>query len=72
MPARLLFQHLTPYARRYALGFGCLALASLCALAIPWTLKRALTYALVCVAIVTGFYVIFDIVFLVPLPEMPF
>jgi len=42
MPARLLFQHLRPYARRYALGFGCLALATLCALAIPWTLKRAI------------------------------
>ena len=42
MPKRLLFQHLRPYARRYALGFGCLALATLCALAIPWTLKRAI------------------------------
>jgi ABC-type multidrug transport system fused ATPase/permease subunit len=42
MPARILFQHLRPYARRYALGFGCLALATLCALAIPWTLKRAI------------------------------
>ncbi|MBI3028842.1 MAG: ABC transporter ATP-binding protein [Candidatus Rokubacteria bacterium] len=42
MPARILLQHLRPYARRYALGFGCLALASLCALAIPWTLKRAI------------------------------
>lgn len=42
MPERILLQHLRPYARRYALGFGCLALASLCALAIPWTLKRAI------------------------------
>ena len=42
MPERLLLQHLRPYARRYALGFGCLALATLCALAIPWTLKRAI------------------------------
>ena len=42
MPERILLQHLRPYARRYWLGFGCLALASLCALAIPWTLKRAI------------------------------
>ncbi len=42
MPERILLQHLRPYARRYTLGFGCLALASLCALAIPWTLKRAI------------------------------
>ncbi len=42
MPERILLQHLRPYARRYGLGFGCLALASLCALAIPWTLKRAI------------------------------
>src|SRR3990170_1523904 len=42
MPERLLLQPLRPYARRYALGFGCLALATLCALAIPWTLKRAI------------------------------
>ncbi len=42
MPERLLLQHLRPYARRYLLGFGFLALASLFSLAIPWTVKRAI------------------------------
>ncbi|MBI2553875.1 MAG: ABC transporter ATP-binding protein [Candidatus Rokubacteria bacterium] len=42
MPERLLLQHLRPYAGRYALGCGFLALASLCALAIPWMVKRAI------------------------------
>lgn len=42
MPGPLLLRHLRPYARRYALGFGFLSLASLCSLAIPWMVKDAI------------------------------
>lgn len=61
-----------PYVGFLPAGIGVFALLMVLAMFEPWTLRRALTYALVCVATVTGFYVIFDIVFLVPLPEIPF
>jgi len=61
-----------PYVGFLPAGIGVFAALMVLAMFEPWTWKRALTYALVCVAIVTGFYVIFDIVLLVPLPEIPF
>ena len=61
-----------PYIGFLPAGFGVFAALMVLAMFEPWTWKRALTYALVCVATVTGFYVIFDIIFLVPLPEIPF
>ena len=60
-----------PYVGFLPAGIGVFAALMVLAMFEPWTWKRALTYALVCVAIVTGFYVIFDIVLLVPLPEIP-
>ncbi len=42
MGERILLDHLRPYAPRYALGFGFLVLASVSALAIPWTVKLAI------------------------------
>ncbi|MFQ5829904.1 MAG: ABC transporter ATP-binding protein [Candidatus Methylomirabilia bacterium] len=42
MPARLLARYVRRYARWYLAGFGFVALASLCSLAIPWMVKRAI------------------------------
>lgn len=61
-----------PYIGFLPAGIGVFAALMVLAMYEAWTLSRVLTYALVCVAIVTGFYVIFAVVFLVPLPEIPF
>lgn len=61
-----------PYVGFLPAGLGVFAALMALAMFEPWTWKLAATYALVCVAIVTGFYVVFDVVFLVPLPEIPF
>ena len=61
-----------PYVGFLPAGFGVFAALMGIAKFKPWTWKRTVTYALICVAIVTGFYVLFDIVFLIPLPEIPF
>jgi hypothetical protein len=61
-----------PYIGFLPAGFGVFAALMILAMFEPWSWKRVLIYALICVAIVTGFYVIFDIVFLVPLPKIPF
>jgi len=61
-----------PYVGFLPAGLGVFAALMTIAMFKPWTWKLAVIYALICVAIVTGFYVIFDIVFLVPLPEFPF
>ena len=53
-------------------GFGVFAALMALAMFEPWTVKRVLTYGLICVAIVSGFYLVFDVLFLVPLPEIPF
>lgn len=63
---------LIPYVGFLPAGLGVFAALMGIAMFKPWTWKRAVTYALICVAIVTGFYVVFDVVFLVPLPEIPF
>ncbi len=41
-PARRLLAYLRPYAVRYALGIGCLALATAFSLGIPWQVKLAI------------------------------
>lgn len=61
-----------PYIGFLPAGIGVFAALMVLAMYEPWSLKRALTYALICVAIVIGFYVVFDVIFLVPLPEIPF
>lgn len=61
-----------PYAGFLLAGFGVFAALMLLAMFEPWTPKRAVVYALVGIAIVTGFYVLFAKIFLVPLPETPF
>lgn len=61
-----------PYIGFLPAGIGVFAALMVLAMFEPWTWKRGLIYAFVCVAIVTGFYVVFDILFLVPLPEIPF
>lgn len=61
-----------PYIGFLPAGTGVFAALMVLAMYEPWSVKRALTYALICVAIVTGFYVVFDVIFLVPLPEIPF
>ncbi len=61
-----------PYVGFLPAGIGVFAALMVIAMFKPWTWKRAMSYSLICVAIVTGFYVLFDIVFLVPLPEIPF
>lgn len=63
---------LMPYVGFLPAGFVVFAALMMLAMYESWTPARVLTYALVCVAIVTGFYVIFAVVFLVPLPEIPF
>jgi len=63
---------LMPYVGFLPAGLGVFAALMAIAMFKPWTWKLAITYALICVAIVTGFYVLFDVVFLVPLPEIPF
>ncbi|MFQ5897529.1 MAG: ABC transporter ATP-binding protein [Candidatus Methylomirabilia bacterium] len=42
MPRRLLARYVQRYASWYLTGFGCLGLASLFALAIPWVVKSAI------------------------------
>jgi len=61
-----------PYVGFLPAGLGVFAALMALAMFEPWTWKRAMNYALVCVAVVIGFYVIFDIIFLVPLPEIPY
>ena len=61
-----------PYVGFLPAGFGVFAALMAIAMFKPWTWKIGVIYALICVAIVTGFYVLFDVVFLVPLPEIPF
>ena len=61
-----------PYVGFLPAGIGVFAALMVLAMFEPWTWQRAMTYVVVCVAVVTGFYVIFDIIFLVPLPEIPF
>jgi ATP-binding cassette subfamily B protein len=41
-PLRVIWHYARRYRRRYALGVGCLLLASLFSLAIPWTVKNAI------------------------------
>lgn len=68
----LISAFIMPYVGFLPAGIGVFAALMVIAMYKPWTLKRAIIYSLICVAIVTGFYVLFDIVFLVPLPEIPF
>ena len=68
----LISAFIMPYVGFLPAGIGVFAALMALAMYEPWTWKRAITYSLVCVAVVTGFYAIFDIVFLVPLPEIPF
>jgi hypothetical protein len=68
----LLSALIMPYVGFLPAGIGVFAALMVLAMFEPWTWKRAITYVVVCVAVVTGFYVIFDIIFLVPLPEIPF
>ncbi|MDX9861385.1 MAG: tripartite tricarboxylate transporter TctB family protein [Rhodospirillales bacterium] len=63
---------LMPYAGFLLAGLGVFAALMLLAMFEPWTPKRGVLYAIVGVAIVTGFYVLFAKIFLVPLPETPF
>jgi hypothetical protein len=53
-------------------GLGVFAALTVLAMYEPWDGKRATVYTVVGIAIVTGFYVLFAKVFLVPLPETPF
>jgi len=61
-----------PYTGFLLAGFGVFGALILLATFEAWTAKRAAVYTVVGVAIVTGFYVVFAKVFLVPLPETPF
>lgn len=61
-----------PYIGFLPAGIGVFAALMILAMFEPWSWKRGLFYALICLVIVTGFYVIFAIVFLVPLPQIPF
>lgn len=63
---------LMPYIGFLPAGFGVFAALMALAMFEPWTVKRVLTYGLICIAIVSGFYFVFDVLFLVPLPEIPF
>src|SRR6185503_193379 len=40
-PARRLLPYLRPYRLRYLAGAGCLVAATLCAVGVPWTVRRA-------------------------------
>jgi hypothetical protein len=68
----LLSALIMPYVGFLPAGIGVFAALMVLAMFEPWTWKRVMIYVVVCVAVVTGFYVIFDIIFLVPLPEIPF
>ena len=61
-----------PYAGFLLAGLGVFAALMMLAMYEPWNPKRAAVYTVAGVAIVTGFYVLFAKVFLVPLPETPF
>ena len=61
-----------PYIGFLPAGVGVFAALMALAMFDRWTWSRAITYLLVCIAIVFGFYGLFAKVFLVPLPEMPF
>jgi hypothetical protein len=63
---------LMPYAGFILAGLGVFAALTVLAMYEPWDGKRATVYTVVGIAIVTGFYVLFAKVFLVPLPETPF
>lgn len=61
-----------PYVGFLPAGIAVFAILMALSMFERWTWTRVLTYSLLCAAIVTGFYVLFDVVFLVPLPEIPF
>lgn len=61
-----------PFVGFLPAGIGVFAALMVVAMFEPWTWKRLAVYSVVCVAIVIGFYVVFDVMFLVPLPEIPF
>ena len=63
---------LMPYTGFFIAGLGAFAVIMLIAMYDPWTRFRAIVYPLVCLAVVTGFYVLFKKALLVPLPEAPF
>lgn len=63
---------LMPYVGFLPAGIGVFLALMVIAMFEPWTWKRAIVYLVTCVAIVTGFYMVFDVLFLVPLPEIPF
>jgi len=68
----LISAFIMPYVGFLPAGLGVFAALMAIAMFKPWTWKIAVIYALICVAIVTGFYTLFDTVFHVPLPEIPF
>lgn len=68
----LLCAFIMPYVGFLPAGFGVFAALMAIAMFEPWTWGRMIVFPLLCVAIVSGFYVLFDVLFLVPLPEIPF
>ena len=61
-----------PYTGFFIAGLGAFSAIMLIAMYDPWTRFRLIVYPIVCVAVVTGFYVLFKTALLVPLPEAPF
>jgi hypothetical protein len=70
--AMLGFAALMPYTGFFIAGLGAFAVIMLIAMYDPWTRFHLIVYPLVCVAVVTGFFVLFKKALLVPLPEVPF
>jgi len=61
-----------PYTGFMVAGIFAFATIMVFAMYEQWTSRRLVLYPIICVAVVSGFYVLFAKALLVPLPEAPF